>query len=265
MTELHLAGTYTREVHASIARIRENVLDWQHLPGLQGNSFTSAELIDQDAGGWRIRLTGKPRTVAQVQKLDLADDTSSYTIVIESGPGEGNEVRVAVTQKSPHLSHVNIEYHVVEPDPKRLAKIGKSFATTCAQLWNEDEAMMREREAALAPRKKAATPGSLFLGEESEIRQQLPLAFDFGPGRFRLVDIDGTLMAHSDICPHWLGPLYRAPDAAGVVTCPWHGYRFTVATGCSADGRGLQLAPAPAIRIERGRVVAQTAVSTACA
>ena len=260
MTELHLAGSYTREVHASIARIRENVLDWQHLPGLQGNSFTAAELIDEDAGGWRIRLTGKPRSVAQVQKLDLADDTSRYSVVTESGPGEGNEVRVAVTRKSPHLSHVSVEYRVTEDDPKRLAKLGKGFVTSHTQLWDEDEAMMRAREAALAPRKKSATPGSLFLGDEAEIRQQLPLAFEFGPGRFRLVDIAGTLLAHGDTCPHWLGPLHGAPDAGGVITCPWHGYRFAVATGCSADGHGLQLAAAPMIRIERGRVVAQAAV-----
>jgi nitrite reductase/ring-hydroxylating ferredoxin subunit len=96
----------------------------------------------------------------------------------------------------------------------------------------------------------------LFLGEETDVRQQLPLGFDFGSGRFRLVDIAGTLMAHSATCPHWLGPLHGAPDTDGVITCPWHGYRFDVASGCSADGRGLRLAPAPAIRIERGRVVA---------
>lgn len=259
MTELHLAGTYTREVHASITRIRENVLDWQHLPGLEGNNVKSAELIDEDAGGWRVRLTGKPRTAPEVQKLRLAEDTSSYSVVTESGPGEGSELRVAVTRKSPHLSHVSVEYRVTDADPKRLAKIGKNFAVTSKQLWDEDEAMMRAREAALAPRKKAATPGSLFLGDEAEIRQQLPLAFDFGPGRFRLVDVAGTLMAHSESCPHWLGPLHGAPDALGVITCPWHGYRFSVVTGCSADGRDLHLAPAPAIRIERGRVVAQAA------
>lgn len=265
MTELHLAGTYTREVHASIDRIRENVLDWQHLPGLAGNSFCTSELIDEDASGWRVRLTGKGRASAQVQRLEMADDTSSYRVVTESGPGEGNEIRVAVTRKTPHLSHVSVEYHVRESDPKRLAKLGKSFALSYAQIWDQDEAMMRARESALVPRKKIATPGSLFLGEEAEVRQQLPLGFDFGPGRFRLVDVGGTLMAHSETCPHWLGPLHGAPDDAGVVTCPWHGYRFAVASGCSADGHGLQLAPAPAIRIERGRVVAQTAVPAACA
>lgn len=265
MTELHLAGTYTREVHASIDRIRENVLDWQHLPGLAANSFKTSELIDEDAGGWRVRLTGKSRATAQVRKLNLAADTSSYRVVTESGPGAGDEVRVAVTRKSPHLSHVSVEFHVAEADPKRLAKLGKGLADTHARLWDQDEAMMRAREAAFMPRKKLATPGSLFLGEEAEVRQQLPLAFDFGPGRFRLVDIDGKLTAHSDTCPHWLGPLYGAPDAEGVITCPWHGYRFSVATGCSADGHGLQLTPAPAIRIERGRVVAQTAVQAACA
>ncbi len=256
MMSLHLAGTYVREVQASLARIRENVLDWEHLSVLHGGSFAACELVDSDADGWRIRLTGQGRAAPQIQKLYLADDTSAYRVVTESGPGTGSEIRVAVTARAPHLSHVVVEYHVPETDPHKLAAIGKAFVAIYETLWDEDEAMMRAREAALAPRKKAATPALLFLGEEADVRQQLPLAFDFGPGRFRLVDIAGTLAAHSATCPHWLGPLIGAPDAAGVVTCPWHGYRFDVATGCSADGRDLRLAPAPSIRIERGRVVA---------
>ncbi len=256
MTALHLAGTYIREVQASLARIRENVLDWEHLAHLHGTSFAACELVDGDAEGWRIRLTGRGRAAPQVQKLVLAADTSAYRVVTESGPGAGSEIRVAVTKKAPHLSHVVVEYHVPEADPAKLAAIGTAFVAIYEQLWDEDEAMMRAREAALAPRKKVATPALLFLGEEADVRQQLPLAFDFGAGRFRLVDIAGTLMAHSATCPHWLGPLHSAPDAAGVITCPWHGYRFDVASGASADGRGLCLPPAPAIRLERGRVVA---------
>jgi nitrite reductase/ring-hydroxylating ferredoxin subunit len=40
------------------------------------------------------------------------------------------------------------------------------------------------------------------------------------------------------------------PDADGCITCPWHGYRFDIATGLSADGRGLRLGPCPRIDID---------------
>jgi nitrite reductase/ring-hydroxylating ferredoxin subunit len=34
------------------------------------------------------------------------------------------------------------------------------------------------------------------------------------------------------VCPHFGGPLDDAPvDDRGIVTCPWHGYRFDVRTG----------------------------------
>lgn len=51
MNTLNLAGTYTRDVAASIARIRENVLDWEHLPALHASSFAACDLVDVDADG----------------------------------------------------------------------------------------------------------------------------------------------------------------------------------------------------------------------
>ena len=58
---------------------------------------------------------------------------------------------------------------------------------------------------------------------------------------------------------HWLGPLEDAAVHDGCITCPWHGYRFDVRTGASADGRGLRLGAAPRVAIERGRVVLRPA------
>jgi nitrite reductase/ring-hydroxylating ferredoxin subunit len=269
MTELHLAGSYVREVQASLARIRENVLDWEHLAALHSSSFTGVELVDEDADGWRIKLTGTPvgkkAATPQLLKLFLEADTSAYRVVTEDGPGAGSEIRVTVTRRSPHLTGIRVEYHVAEADPDRLALIGKGFVTLYRRLWDEDEVMMRAREIALTPRRKTNTPARLVLGLESDIRQRLPLAFDFRDGRFHLVEVNGQLAAHSTRCPHWLGPLEGPPDASGTVTCPWHGYRFDAVTGCSADGRGLKLAPAPSIRIDHGRVIAEPAADTAAA
>lgn len=249
---LNLAGTYVREVQASVARIRENVLDWEHLPALHNSSFAACELVDEDADGWRVRLTGSGGAAPQVLKLWMAPDTSAYRVTTEAGPGATSEIRVAVTERAAHLSHVRVDYLVPVEDAELLAMIGKAFVAIYEQLWDEDEAMMRAREAALGPRPRA--PDRIDLGREDALA--LPLDFDLGSGRFRLIRLDGALVAHSRVCPHWLGPLEAEPDGDGCLTCPWHGYRFDAATGRSADGRGLRLAPAPHITISQGRIIA---------
>ena len=252
MTVLHLAGTYRRSVAASVARIRENVLDWEHLPALHASSFAACELVDEDADGWRVRLVNAGSAAPQILKLFMAPDTSAYRVITEAGFATSSEIRVAVTPRDAHMTDVVVEYHVPETDPDRLAMIGTAFVAIYERLWDEDEAMMVAREAALAPRPRA--PTRVDLGPEAAL--QLPLAFALGNGRFRLVRHDGALVAHSLTCPHWLGPLDGAIDGEGAVTCPWHGYRFDVASGRSADGRGLRLATPPHISIENGRVIA---------
>lgn len=254
MNSLHLAGTYRRTVAASVARIRENVLDWEHLAALHASSFAACDLVDDDAVGWRIRIVNAGSTVPQILKLHMAADTSGYRVITEAGPGTGSEIRVTVTPHAAHETGIVVDYHVPEADPARLAMIGKGFVAIYAQLWDEDEAMMIAREAALSPRARA--PTHIDLGAESALA--LPLDFDFGAGRFRLVRHQGVLVAHSLVCPHWLGPLEGALDGDGCLTCPWHGYRFDAVTGRSADGRGVRLAPAPHIGIEGGRIIAST-------
>lgn len=252
MIALHLAGTYCRTVAASVARIRENVLDWEHLSALHASSFAACELVDADSDGWRVRLVNQGSDAPQILKLFMAPDTSGYRVVTEAGFGTGSEIRVAVTPRAAHQTDVVVDYHVPEADSDRLAMIGTAFVAIYTRLWDEDEAMMVAREAALAPRPRA--PTHVDLGAEATL--DLPLSFDFGSGRFRLLRHEGALIAHSVTCPHWLGPLDGAIDDDGCVTCPWHGYRFDVATGHSADGRALRLATAPVIRIENGRVIA---------
>ena len=59
---LHLAATYRREVGASVARIFENVFDWEHLPALHDTYFTAIEKLDSGDWGWRVRLSRPPST-----------------------------------------------------------------------------------------------------------------------------------------------------------------------------------------------------------
>ena len=258
---LSQAGVYRRQVKASLARIWENVFDWEHLPSLHARDFAACALIDRGSWGWRIRLVNQPGD-ASAQVLEMRADRAAHRYVVTTleGPGASSEIRVQLTARAPRDTGVEVTFHVPEHRPERLARIGARYVEAYERLWDEDEVMMRERERALARLRRArsatvtasATPQRL--GPIGEVRARLPLMTHFAGRRFRIVDVDGDLVVHAATCPHWLGPLDKAPVIAGCVTCPWHGYGFNVRTGESADGRGYHLATPPRLVIEAGVV-----------
>ena len=46
-----------------------------------------------------------------------------------------------------------------------------------------------------------------------------------------LFNVDGNFYAIDNTCPHRGGPLGEGMLDDGIVTCPWHGWKFNVATG----------------------------------
>lgn len=253
---LHLGGIYRRRVNASLERIWENVFDWEHLANLHNGSFADCALIAAGRWGWRVALTPKGAASQLIEmRADRANDR--YTSTTVEGTGAGTEIRVALAPRDAAQVDVTVEFHIPEERPERLAAIGDAYVAAYARLWDEDEAMMGARERALARRR---TPDfsvpPLDLGEAQAVRAALPLAFAFGEAPFRLVDIDGEFVAHSTICPHWLGPLDEAPVIGGQIRCPWHGYRFDVTSGACAAHPPLKLARAPEIALIEGRVIA---------
>lgn len=64
---------------------------------------------------------------------------------------------------------------------------------------------------------------------------------DVPPGRVALVqagerwyalaNVDGTLHALDNNCPHMGGPLARGALNGAELTCPWHGWRWDVPSG----------------------------------
>ena len=258
---LALAGIYARTVEASLDRIWENVFDWEHLAHLHESSFASCELIEANRSGWRVALALKGGQASQVIELRADRTKGCYVSTTLAGAGLGTEIRVMLVPLAPHLTDVRVEFHLPEFDEARLASLAQAYIATYARLWDEDEAMMRHREAALArPGKTVSSGASIDLGSEAAVRDALPLSFELDTVGFRVVALDGALVAHATVCPHWLGPLSQEPDRPGAVRCPWHGYRFDIRTRRCLSEPALKLAPAPSITVVDGRVRAERGV-----
>lgn len=250
------AAIYRRELGVGLARVWENVVDWEHLPALHRDSFASVELLALTPNGYRFALTPQPGAPSRRQVLRLETDKPAgrYVVTTEEGPGAGAEIRTRLTPLSPERTGVEVRFMAPAAKAERVRRTGEQLQAIYRRLWDEDEAMMRRRADMLARRDLEPTdPGPVDLGEVEAVRAQAPFTVEVG-GRLVRVDLlDGELLAFSAVCPHWLGPLDETPIEGGIVRCPWHDYLFDVRTGCSADGRGLALEPCPVLAVDHGR------------
>lgn len=256
---LHLAGQYDRIVAAGLARVWENVLDWEHLPALHAGQFHSISLLDSGPSGWLARVVNQPGDAVRAQVIQVTIDREAgvYCSATVEGPGAGSEIWTTLTPIAADSTAVSVAFHVPEPRPARLVTIGHRYAEIYARLWDEDEAMMVERDRALAARRNRPRDRAepLDLGSVDSVRAALPMVVEYGGERFRIIQLDGELVVHAATCPHWLGPLDVAEVINGCITCPWHGYRFDVSSGASLDGRDLSLPTPPRIGLQGGRVI----------
>src|SRR5512143_3022502 len=84
-------AVYERVVGASLERVWENVLDWEHLPWLHAGTFGHVRLLDASDEGWRaeasLRAGGAPFV------LDVALDRPAlrYHARTIDGPGTGTD------------------------------------------------------------------------------------------------------------------------------------------------------------------------------
>jgi nitrite reductase/ring-hydroxylating ferredoxin subunit len=69
-----------------------------------------------------------------------------------------------------------------------------------------------------------------------------------------LFNVAGTFYALDGVCPHQGGPLGKGTLEGCVVTCPWHGWQFDVASGQHQFAPTVRQ-PCYAIRVEDGAVL----------
>jgi len=126
-------STYERTVRASLDRVRENVLDWEHLPWLHPETFSHVRLLDRRRDGFRVEsaLRGVP---ADLLQIDVRFEAGGLT-------------RLEVLDA--HATGVAVEFLVPEVAQDRAARIGGFYVQLYTLLWDQDEAMMMRRQAFL--------------------------------------------------------------------------------------------------------------------
>jgi nitrite reductase/ring-hydroxylating ferredoxin subunit len=251
------AAVYERELDASVERIWENVLDWEHLPYLHSQSFTSVRMTSQDANHWCGEV-GLPDSGGATVELDVRLDRPNlrYTTRTVSGTGAGTAIVTQMYPRSEHRTAIRVEFFLPWAPAGAETAIGEVYRGIYVTLWDQDEAMMRERQRVIdlaATRMDAAgaeAMQSISLGRVRALASKLPLDVELGGRRFRVISVDGRLYAHDTRCPHLGGPLDKGSIEGCELVCPWHGYRFDLATGRSSDGRNLRMAPPAVVEID---------------
>ncbi|MBK6511221.1 MAG: Rieske (2Fe-2S) protein [Haliea sp.] len=256
VSSLQLLGNYTRSLPISIERMLENALDWEHLPHVHASSFGAIECIDSGRWGWRARtaqptVPGAEGVSAHNQSLELLVDLQAHywATAILVGPAAGIEIHTQATPVAEHEIAIDVRFYSVQPvDAVHVPLYLDALRMQYALLYDEDLLLMQGRQRALDNHSRwsgneaasigASEPLEIFVGEAGSIAATGRMSVDTPTGRYCVRRHAGTWLVHSAMCPHMLGPLDEATvDAQGVITCPWHGYRFDLFSGKSLQGR----------------------------
>jgi nitrite reductase/ring-hydroxylating ferredoxin subunit/DMSO/TMAO reductase YedYZ heme-binding membrane subunit len=98
-----------------------------------------------------------------------------------------------------------------------------------------------------------ARDGWIELCDAREIPERRARIFPIGGERVAVFRYDGVISALSNVCKHQNGPRGEGRIADGCVVCPWHGYQYRPADGCS-PAPFTDKVPTYRVRVEHGRV-----------
>lgn len=244
-------GTYRRVLPVSLERMYENTLDWEHLPHVHASSFKSIECEAAGPWGWRARtVTADGATL--VLELRLDRDCRRWITRTLEGVNPGSEIWTHAFPVAAQRTDVVIDFFVPGVAAADRAKLGAAFSRTYARLYDEDVAMMVERQRQLDRRIEAQPHDLQPVCVGSRDALTLPALVEFHGRTYHLAEVAGKLVAHVTRCPHQLGPLPATRD--GEVRCPWHGYRFDASSGACLSGQLCRLPPAPSVIVRDGNV-----------
>ena len=92
------------------------------------------------------------------------------------------------------------------------------------------------------------------MGPETAREPGTMTALEVGGERVALANVDGTVYAFGDACPHRQCSLAEGTLVGTVVTCPCHGSQFDVRTGERLRGPAVRAIPVFAVRDDDGEL-----------
>ena len=245
VTPAEPVAVYQRRVRASVDRVWENVLDWEHLPALHSSSFGAVRCEDAGDWGWRARVSPARPGEEFTVELTIDWDDSSYHSRTVDGPGTGTDIFTRVSGVDTESTDVRVELYRPGLDASSGAHAGRAFVRLYTRLWDEDESMMRGRQAFLEGSSPAVARSGdrerVALGPADRLRDEGARIVEVAGDPFRVLWHEGAFVAHTIVCPHWGGPLGEGRIEDDRVVCPWHGYRYDLATGAGPEGQACHL------------------------
>src|SRR5689334_7344645 len=142
-------AVYERTLHASLERVWENVLDWEHLPWLHRTTFGHVRLLDASRDGWRAEASMRDGGAPFVIDVALERPARRYHARTVDGPGAGTDVVTSLDPTGAHATDIRVEFLVPDVPETRRDAVGAGYVGVYTRLWDEDEAMMMRRQAFL--------------------------------------------------------------------------------------------------------------------
>jgi sulfite reductase beta subunit-like hemoprotein/ferredoxin-NADP reductase/nitrite reductase/ring-hydroxylating ferredoxin subunit len=99
----------------------------------------------------------------------------------------------------------------------------------------------------------ARSDGFLFAAENASLTEAAGLTVEVAGQELALFRVNGKVQAIDSACPHEGAPLAQGEIKDGVVTCPWHAWRFNACTGCSIEPAGNDVKRYEAL-VEDGKI-----------
>ncbi len=84
----------------------------------------------------------------------------------------------------------------------------------------------------------------------AELPPGKPVVIVIGAHRVALVNLEGAVHAIDAVCPHLGGPLGRGTIWGQQIECPWHHFRFDLATGRNIYPANVYPSDLPALRVQ---------------
>ncbi len=147
--------------------------------------------------------------------------------------------------------HVAFGFLQSETHPLPSVLLGGGVALVCgvhlAAGWRQTSL---DRE----PKRSAADDGFVPVCAVSELVENQPKGAMVGGERVAILRYEGNQVSVvSGVCQHQNGPLAEGRFTYGCLTCPWHGYQYLPANGCSPEPFTEKI-PTFQVRVEAGTV-----------